>query len=416
MSRPSVIAVPPPPSYWRIVSAAARLSKRLVSLPVRHFRKRSLRAAYRRGWANPARDLPAEDADPIIVETGQTLRQQLLAANESKHAAAGYRVLVLRPVSITAEIWFGGLQACMQHAGIECRVLPPNSPADVVNAALETFQPNVLIAVESMVTLQSLDLPFIYEYKRRRGCLRLFVPVWQAHMPGGGSSRRHDAWRRSLRRKELLADAHFSIFEPEFHERFMRDRQGPDTDYVTVAQACNPFTDQPLVDGKRHDYFMATSLTDERLEVTYRFLRPILARYRGLWAGPHWGFGRTHIPPVEMPVHYAQARIALSPLAGFVPKFGAELTHRVFAAAGCGTFQLTVPTAISGRYFQSDELIQAGSPAEYVRLFEHYVDRPSERNAVALRALRRAYGEHTCFHRVDQLVRHWDDWRTRGLF
>ena len=351
-----------------------------------------------------------------MVETGRTLRQDLLATNAAKHAGAGYRVLMVNPGSITAEFWFGGLQACMQHAGIECLHLPPNSPADAVNAAIETFRPNVLVAVESTAALQSLDLPLIYEYKRRRGCLRLFVPVWLAHAPDIGGAKRHDAWRRDLRRKELLADAHFSIFEPEFHERFMRDRQGPHTDYVTVAQACNPFTDQPLKENKRHDYFMATSLTDERVQVTYRLLRPILARYRGLWAGAHWGFGRTHIPPADMPAHYSQARIALSPLVGFVSEFGAELTLRTFVAAACGTFQLTTPTAISGRYFRPDELIQAGSADEYVRLFEHYVDRPSERNAVALRALRRAYGEHTCFHRVDQLVHHLDDWRKRGLF
>jgi hypothetical protein len=303
-------------------------------------------------------------------------------------------VLVVRPASITAEIWFDGLQSCMRHAGIECRVLPPKTPSGTVNAAIEELQPNVLIAVESTTALQSLDLPFIREYKRRHGCLRLFIPVWLAHAPGGDSSRRHDAWRRSLRRNELLADAHFSIFEPEFHERFQRDREGPDTDYVTVAQACNPFTEQPLPESKRHDYFMATSLTDERLEVTYRYLRPILARYRGLWAGQHWGFGRAYIPPVEMPVHYAQSRIALSPLVGFVSNFGAELTHRVFAAAGCGAFQLTVPTAVTGRYFRSDELVQASSPAEYGKLFEHYVDRPAERNPLRCArcsALRRAH-------------------------
>lgn len=416
MSRPSVITAPPPPSYWRIVRAAARRIKEGLSFPVRHFRKRSLRAAYRRGWANAERDLPSEDADPVVVETGRTLKQQLLATYKGKHAAAGYRVLMVRPGSITAEIWFGGLQSCMQHAGIECHMLPPGSRAAAVNAALEVFQPNVLIAVESTPALQSLDLPFIYEHKRRRGCLRLFIPVWQAHAPGGVSSKRHDAWRRSLRRKDLLGDAHFSIFEPEFYERFMRDPQGPNPDYETVAQACDPFTDQPLAEGKRHDYFMATSLTDERIEVSYRLLRPILARYRGLWAGAHWGFGRTHIPPVEMPVHYSQTRIALSPLVGFVADFGAELTLRVFAAAACGTFQLTTPTTITGRYFRPDELIQADSPAEYVRLFAHYVDRPAERNEVALRALRRVYGEHTCFHRVDQLVHRLDDWQKRGLF
>jgi hypothetical protein len=416
MSTPSIVAAPPPPVFWRILRGGTRRFKQALSFPARQLRKRSLKSAYRRGSSSSSRDLPFEDADPVIVETGYALRRELFAANASKHSSAGYRVLMVRPASLTAEIWFDGLRACMQHAGIECRVLPPSTPSAAVNAALEELQPNVLIAVESTAALQSLDLPFIHDYKRRRGCLRLFVPVWLAHAPGGFSTRRDDSWRRSLRMKDLLADAHFSIFEPEFHERFQRDAQGPATDYLALAQACNPFTDQPPAESKRQDYFMATSLTDERLEVTCRYLRPILARYRGLWAGQNWGFGRPHIPPVEMPIHYAQSRIALSPLVDFVASFGAELTLRVFAAAGCGAFQLTMPTAITGRYFSPDELIQAGSPAEYLKLFEHYVDRPAERNAVALRALRRVYGEHTCFHRVDRLVRHLRDWQERGLF
>jgi hypothetical protein len=411
VSRASILTVP-----RRALRAAPRLLRAGMTFPVRYGRLTSLRAAYRSGSVNPARDLPCENADPVIVETGKALKEELLAKNDAKHAATGYRVLMLNPGSVTAEIWFGGLQACMQHAGIACLVLPPKSTGAAVNAAVEEFQPNVLIAAESMATLRALDLRFIREYKRLRGCLRLFIPVWLAHAPGGVSSRGEDTWRRSLRREGLLADAHFSIFEPEFHERFSRDRLGPDTEYVTVAQACNPFTDAPLAEAKPHDYFMATSLTDERVEVTYRLLLPILARYRGLWAGRGWGFGRIHIPPADMPLHYAQARVALSPLVDFVARFGAELTLRVFAAAGCGSFQLTQPTAITERYFRADELIQAHSPEEYVRLFDYYVDRPAERNAVALRALRRAYGEHTCFHRVDQLVHHLDGWRKRGLF
>lgn len=387
-----------------------------MSLPVRSLRLTALRAAYRHGSLAAPRGVHPEEADGYIVELGGALRRELLAAYERKHAAAGYRVLVVKPGSITAEIWFGGLEACLRHAGVECRVLPPESTAAEVNAALEAFQPNVLIAVEATSALRALDLPFIRDYKRRRGCLRLFVPVWHAGAPGGFSSKWEDEWRRSVRRDDLLADAHFSIFEPEFHERFSRDGHGPRTDYVTVAQACNPFTDRPLAEAKRYDYFMATSLTDERVEVSYRFLRPILAGYRGRWAGRNWGFGLPHIPPAEMPLRYAQSRIALSPLVSFVAKFGAELTQRVFVAAGCGAFQLTLPTPITRRHFADDELIQASSPSDYLRSFEHYVDRPAERNAVALRALRRAYGEHTWFHRVDQLVRHWDDWRMGGLF
>ena len=373
-----------------------------------------MRKAYASGMSSRAHELRDEAPDQAIVDTGNRLRQQTLDANRDKHRRANYRVLMLRPASITAEYWFGGLQECMQHAGIDCRVLPPSASAAEINACIEAFQPSILIATESIVTLRSMDLGFIADYKRHHGCLRLFIPVW--NMPGSLPTPRKDSWRRRLRRRGLTVDAYFSIFEPEFHERFSADKAGPKFDYVTVPQACNPFSDRPMAERKSYDYFMAASFTDERLDVTYRFVRPIMERYPGLWAGPKWGFGMPGIARDDMPTHYARTRIALSPLVDFVANYSAELTHRVYAAAACGTFQLTMPTAITGRYFEPDELLQAGSPEEYRRLFEHYVCRPAERNEIAMRALRRAYGDHTWFNRVDRLVAAWDDWRARGCF
>ena len=88
----------------------------------------------------------------------------------------------------------------------------------------------------------------------------------------------------------------------------------------------------------------------------------------------------------------------------------------MYAAAACGTFQLTTPTPITHRYFTREELVQAATPAEYARLFDHYLAHPQERNLIALAALRRAYREHSCFHRVDKFVVHWENWRRRGLF
>jgi len=404
-----------------VVSFAARVFTRGPAAAVRNWRKRVLRSEYRRGNARAARDTH-EEIDPLIVETGAELRRNLLACNANKHAAAGYRVLMLRPASITAEIWFGDLQRCMQYAGIECRVLPPDTPPSDIAAAFEEFHPNVFISTESVQSLRLLDLHAIARHKRRHGCLRHFVPVWHAdaprdNVPSGRTTPAEDAWRRRLRRNGLLADAHFSIFEPEFHERFSRDRASPAVEYVVIPQGCNPFSDYPVVATKRFDYLMVTSMTDERVEVSYRFLRPIIRDYRGLWAGASWGFGADQgIAPAQMPLHYAQSRIALSPLVGFVFHYAAELTHRVYAAAACGTFQITMPTPITHRYFTRDELVQAASPEEYARLFAHYVGRPAERNAIALAAMRRAYSEHTCFHRVDKLVSHWNEWRRRGLF
>jgi hypothetical protein len=395
-----------------------RLWTRGPASAARRTRLRLLRAAYARG---SRRREPVEQSDPAIVQAGQTLRAALIAQNDNKHRTAGYRVLFLQPGSITAEIWFGDLADCMRHAGIDCRVLPPGAHGADITAAIESFRPNVLIAVETPEVLRALDVQFLQRYKRAHGCLRLFVPVWhagapRAHAPNARLTPAQDEEHRRLRSAGLTADAYFSIFEPEFHELFSRDPHGPAIEYTTIPQGFNPFSDYPLQTERRYDYFMATSMTDERVEVAYRYLCPILRRHRGLWAGPHWGFGRHSIGRADMPLHYAQTRIALSPLVGFVHFYGAEITHRVYAAAACGTFQLTMPTPITHRYFTREELVQAATPAEYSRLFEHYVDHPLERNVIALAALRRAYGEHSCFHRIDKLVSHWDEWRRRGLF
>lgn len=402
----------------RLVRAAVRLWTRGPTVAVRKGRQRLLRAAYQRGARRRA---SIEESDPAIITTGQNLRAALIALNENKHRAAGYRVLILRPGSITAEIWIGDLATCMRHAGIECQVLSPTAQTGEITAAIESFQPNVLIAVETPEVLHALDLEFLKGYKRARGCLRLFVPVWhaeapRAHVPKAQSTPAQVEERRRLRRQGLSADAYFSIFEPEFYQRFSYDPRGPAIDHETIPQGFNPFVDYPVQAQRCYDYFMATSMTDERVEVAYRYLRPILRAHRGLWAGPQWGFGLHSIAPADMPSHYARTRIALSPLVGFVHIYGAEITHRVYAAAACGTFQMTTPTPITHRYFTQEELVQVATPAKYARLFAHYLDHPQERNSIALAALRRAYREHSCFHRVDKLVCHWDDWRRRGLF
>ncbi|HEV2703677.1 MAG TPA: glycosyltransferase [Steroidobacteraceae bacterium] len=396
----------------------ARLWTRGPPVALREWRRRSLRGAYLRGSKRPE---ATEESDPTIVATGKALREELIARNANKHSAAGYRVLMLRPGSITAEIWFGDLARCMRHAGIDCQLLPPTAQSAEISAAIESLQPNVLITIETNKILQTLDLEYLKRHKRAHGCLRHFIPVWhsespRAHVPLARSTPAQDEERRRLRSKGLTVDAYFSIFEPEFHERFQHDPHGPAIEHETIPQGFNPFVDYPLAVERCYDYFMACSMSEERAQVAYRYLRPILRRHYGLWAGPEWGFGTHSIAPADMPLHYARTRIALSPLVAFVQIYGAEVTHRVYAAAACGAFQLTMPTPITERYFTPEELIQAATPEDYAQLFDYYLERPQERNAIALAALRRAYAEHSCFHRVDKLVSHWDNWRRRGLF
>ena len=41
---------------------------------------------------------------------------------------------------------------------------------------------------------------------------------------------------------------------------------------------------------------------------------------------------------------------------------------------------------------------------EFVRLFEHFVNRPDERSRIAEQALVELYAGHTVFHRIDSLL------------
>ena len=95
-----------------------------------------------------------------------------------------------------------------------------------------------------------LDLGFLQRHKQAHGCLRLFIPVWhaeapRAHAPGVRSTPAQDEERRRLRWSGRTVDAYFSIFEPEFNERFSHDRRGPAIDMVTIPQGSNPFIDYP---------------------------------------------------------------------------------------------------------------------------------------------------------------------------
>jgi DNA phosphorothioation-dependent restriction protein DptG len=46
----------------------------------------------------------------------------------------------------------------------------------------------------------------------------------------------------------------------------------------------------------------------------------------------------------------------------------------------------------------------AGDGAEFVRLFEHFVERGDERNRHAEQALVELYAGHTVFHRIEALL------------
>ena len=174
--------------------------------------------------------------------------------------------------------------------------------------------------------------------------------------------------------------------------------------WVELPLAANPLVHYPVDGAKDLDYFMVASSERHKLGVAMDYMKEILARYYGLWAGRGWSFGEGPIEPVLTPRFYARTRIAPNPLHPGLVAHPADITQRTFAATACGAFVITLETPITDRFFADDELVAVRGPREFLDAFEHFVDKPTERNEYVCRAIRRVFAEHTYFDRIDTLL------------
>lgn len=81
------------------------------------------------------------------------------------------------------------------------------------------------------------------------------------------------------------------------------------------------------------------------------------------------------------------------------------VNDRTFFLAGSRAFQLVDWKADLGSFFkEGEEIVTYRSPEECRRLIAYYRAHPDEAAAIALNAQRRAYRDHTCRQRVEELL------------
>jgi hypothetical protein len=353
---------------------------------------------YARGRRRPS---AAETRDPSLLRLGERLRAAAIDANRDRFSGTRWRFLLCTPPSSAAEVWFADLESGMRHAGIPVRRLPAFATVDA--ALLHELRPTVVVALDRDETLAAIDLAALREHKRSHGCLRLFVAtrddLFSASTMSGAETRR-------LERAEKGdgADAFVSLYEPECFPRYFRAWSDAGFQSISVPQSGNPLEDDPCDTPVVHDYFYASVCTPDRLRATWDELRPILWHHRGDWAGEGWGFGERAVSWDQMPARYGAARIALAPLLPSLREDAFELTHRVYEAAACGAFQISTLSPITRRFFSERALVCARDGADFVRLFEHFVERADERTRYAEQALIELYAGHTVFHRIEGLL------------
>lgn len=327
----------------------------------------------------------------------ESTRARAIAAARDRHRGR-LRLLICEPPSLAAQVWSRDLAAGARHMGLEVRLIGEGDR--VTDELLQTLHPEVVILLDGPDLERRVDLEALARHKRRRGCLRLFVPFDAA----GGAGAALEERRIDLYRRGLGPDAACSLFEAEYYARHHRRLQEAGVPYVPLPQSGNPLEDAPVAAARTRDWFYASVGTPERLEASWEALPPILRRSRGDWAGSHWGFGGSPVPFAAMPARYAAARVVLSPLLPRLMAEPLELTHRVFEAAACGAFQISTISPVTRRFFSERALVCAEHNKDYSRVFFEWLPRREERARAAEQALIELYAAHTVFHRIDALL------------
>lgn len=336
-----------------------------------------------------------------MLDEAETLRAAAIAGARDRHAGCGLRAFLVRPPTISGAIWFDTLGHALRHMGIPAVVL--DADASDWSTQWRALSPTLLVAPDREAIHARLDAGARDDLASRAG-LRLLVHMAPAGFPRDAGRNAEDEAR--LRRAVAgdTADAFLSLYEPEYFDRYAPTLAAAGFRYLALPQACDPFVDGPQPVPRTHAWFMASTFTPDRLAVAYDVLRPVLRNAPGLWVGSGWRFGAPRVQPADLPALFSASRIALAPLVPFLRDRPLEITYRVFAAAACGAFQVTHRTPVTRRFFADDELVQADDDATFAEACAWYLPRPAERQAVARRALRRAWRDHTTFRRVDHLV------------
>ena len=342
-----------------------------------------------------------EPADPEILSSGIQLRDSVLQQYKEKYSDTSHRILFITPKGGVGLYWFNDLAQCMNHCGIPAETLPIHD--EQFQQKWEAFQPTVIIGIDSLDFLRTMDRTYINQYKKENGLIRLFTPVNSYRFPKPGLSA-DDTWRLELAKKGQSVDAYFSMMNESFFETFQSPWYQAGFKYLCLPFAANPFKHYPREEEKIYDYFMVTSFGYERALLTYQYIQPIFKKYHGLWAGTDWHFGFGPIPTEETPSFRARAKIILNPLQYYNRKYAADITERAFTAAACGAFQITNLSPITHLFFNEDEMVCAKNPDEFNRLFDYYLQHARERNRITMKGMKRVFAEHTYFHRIDTLL------------
>jgi spore maturation protein CgeB len=197
-----------------------------------------------------------------------------------------------------------------------------------------------------------------------------------------------------------------SFFEDIYWDTFCNHFWEIGLKYIAVPFAVNPMVHVPTDGNHDLDWGMASSNGDMgvRASITYRYMRRIIRRYQGEIVGNHWGAPIGPIPYSQIPSFHARIRISPNLAAESNIRYPIDCGSKVHELASLGSFQIASENSALRKYYAPDEVVACRNPHEFNDLFDYYIDRPDDRSACVVKAMRRSITENTYFNRINALI------------
>lgn len=268
---------------------------------------------------------------------------------------------------------------------------------DDISDCLLTFKPNVFITSDYQSYIERIDWTAVQQY-RLNNELRIGLT---AALEEYGNSPLDERMNWAYLNK---VDFYFTFRD----EGYVKNKRG----YEKFFNNHYPMLYLPFgvsiehyypVAGIARDIDYAIIATRKSEHATY--MKSITHRYLGFIDGPGWRhtgaftFNRNRDRYI-----YARARVGLNVHQTEQIRDASEVNERTHQLAACGVPQLCDHPKIINKFYSSDEIWVADTPAEYKKMFQDILSNPSKSREMALKAQYRAFNEHTTYHRASSFI------------
>lgn len=325
-------------------------------------------------------DRAADPSRNESLDLNRQLRSRLLDEYRGKYEKLGMRVLLHSPTSAMGALFyiFESWRECLAFMGIESNLCLVGDP---VMEAVESFQPNVLISVDTPDVGGKVDWPAIYEYLNRNQ-LRI----------------------------GLCSDFHTKPRPAEFYITFHLDPSTDETlSKVSEPLLSIPFAFNPLI-HRMHparalfDFAFVGTNSPVKHQETLDYIVPLVRKHVGILAGTGWPGRFGNCNQADAGLLYSFASICPNYHLRAQLDSYSEVNERTHVLQACGAFQLSDSPRALRNLYTDDELVATNSPVEFHERFDYYLQYPEERTAIVRRGMKRAWENYSQFHMLNRLV------------